>query len=65
MQIPSQIYDNVYDFLNDENLKPAFFKNYDFIISDDPIDNRTCFNSAKMLGSSLFIASAFFLAALN
>ena len=64
VQIPSQIYSNVYDFLQDDSLKPAFFKDYYFEISDDPIDNRTCFNEAALLKTSVLVASAIALTSL-
>ena len=50
---PSLAYKNIYAFLDDPNLKPLFFKDYKFVISDDPTKTENlegmCFASAKIL----------------
>ena len=59
--IPSLQYANVQEFLDDDSMKPAFFKGYIYEISDDPVDARTCFNSSSYLTFGLPVIFSVFM----
>ena len=61
--IPSRVWKKAEDFINDDDIKPAFFKDFKFIIKPpekgkENVTDRSCYNSAITSGVSVLAATA-------